>query len=366
VKRLTCAKEKVTLSTDNDFVRLGVWPPCAAVLSQMRVDLIQRYPTPGGFSVETYFARLLEVFPEFGIDAALHTVPFPSRGLLPRLRAVHYVRRFRDGIVHITGDIHFAALGLDPRRTVVTVLDCGTLHRLRGVTREIFRQAWFYWPLQHVAAITVISEATKVDLLRWIPTLDPAKIHVVPVAISPLYKQSPKPFDLGTPRILQVGTKYNKNVPRLIRALRDIPCHLVIVGDLDGEMRQLLRDCSISHTNLVDITDDALAVEYQKTDIVAFASTFEGFGMPIVEAQAVGRPVITGNCSSMPEVAGQGAALVDPHDVESIRAAVLRVITDATYRDTLVQEGYANAARFDNRRIAGQYRDIYRTIRITS
>ena len=330
----------------------------------MRVDLIQRHPSPGGFSVETYFARLMRVFPDVGVDASMHTVPFPSRGLVPRLRTVRYVRRFRDGIAHITGDIHFAALGLIPKRTVVTVLDCLALHRLRGLPREMMRQLWFRWPLQHVAAITVISEATKVDLLRWVPSLKHSSVHVIPVSISPLYQRAPQAFNASNPRILQVGTKINKNVPNLIRALQGLQCHLVVVGELDTEMLALLREGSISYTNLVDISDEALTVEYQKADIIAFASTFEGFGMPIVEAQIVGRPVITSNCSSMPEVAGNGATLVDPLDVQSIRGAVVRLITDPAYREAIIQDGYANASRFNNRHIAEQYRDIYRTIRI--
>jgi Glycosyltransferase len=83
--------------------------------------------------------------------------------------------------------------------------------------------------------------------------------------------------------------------------------------------------------------------------------------MPIIEAQTVGRPVVTSNCSSMPEVAGVGGAcLVDPFDVASIRAGVLRVIKDPDYREALVKRGFENVCRFRPQAIARAYCALYR------
>ena len=84
--------------------------------------------------------------------------------------------------------------------------------------------------------------------------------------------------------------------------------------------------------------------------------------MPIVEAQAIGRPVVTSNCSAMPEAAGGGACLVDPFDPASIRSGVERVINEAAYRDELVKRGFANAQRFSITKISSDYAAIYREV----
>ncbi len=86
--------------------------------------------------------------------------------------------------------------------------------------------------------------------------------------------------------------------------------------------------------------------------MLVFVSTYEGFGLPILEAQAMGRPVVTSNIMSMPEVAGDGACLVDPCDVTILHQVLLRVINDSSYRNTLVRNGFENVKRFRSKKIA--------------
>jgi glycosyltransferase involved in cell wall biosynthesis len=209
-----------------------------------------------------------------------------------------------------------------------------------------------------VSRITVISEETKRQLLREVK-IPADNVHVIPVSVSKLYQPSLKSFCVECPQILQVGTKANKNVPRLVRALKGIRCRLEIVGPIDQELKFLLEDCQIDYRAYGKLTDSELVERYQQADVISFVSTYEGFGMPIVEAQCVERVCVTSNCSSMPEVAGHGACLVDPYDVRSIRQGFLRVISDGQYRESLIVSGRQNRLRFDAQRIADDFLNLY-------
>jgi glycosyltransferase involved in cell wall biosynthesis len=163
-------------------------------------------------------------------------------------------------------------------------------------------------------------------------------------------------------RILQIGTKANKNIIRLAEALSGIPCELHIVGPLEQQQEAKLHQHKIAVTNHMYLTDEQLLEQYKQADIVSFVSTHEGFGMPVVEAQSVERVCVTSNCSSMPEVAGAGACFVDPFDVQSIRAGFQKVISDGPYRQSLVAAGRQNKLRFDSQRIADDFLQIYKSI----
>lgn len=97
--------------------------------------------------------------------------------------------------------------------------------------------------------------------------------------------------------------------------------------------------------------------------MVVFASLYEGFGLPILEAQAMGRPVITSNFGAMKEAAGEGALFVDPYSVESIRAAILRIKNEPRLREELVRKGLENVERFRPVAIAERYAEIYRALK---
>ena len=326
----------------------------------LKVRLFFRKPRPSYFSIEGLFRTIVSNFPE-DIDADCYECPYLSGGLFKRLANLWAARGEQGSVNHITGDVHYLAMSLHPKRTILTVHDAAVLDRLTGWRRKIYKFFWFDWPFKRVALVTVISEATKAHLLEN-TNVSAAMVHVVPDCINEAFKRSDQEFNQIKPRILQIGTKKNKNILRVAEALRGIPCELRVIGKLTEEQTVALDSAGVEYTTASNLTDEALIEEYKNCDLVMFASLIEGFGMPILEAQTTGRVVITSNCSSMPEVAGEGACFVNPEDVTSIREGVLRVIKDDEYRQSVTDAGFVNVERFSAASVAEQYAQLYRKV----
>ena len=269
----------------------------------MKVVFFQRKPRrSGNYSVENIFEILRKNLPE-DIEPFVAVSKYESNGFFKRIYNIFeaaFRQRLGD-VYHVTGDVHFLTYLLKKNRTILTIHDCVILERTKGFTRWLYKFFWYSIPLRKSKIITAVSEATKKEILKYV-NCNPEKIIVIPDCISEKFKPVPKRFDKEKPVILQIGTTQNKNLPRLIEAIKDIPCKLEIVGQLDEQIIHLLEKYKIEYENYVNLSEDELIERYNNCDIVTFVSTYEGFGMPIIEANAVGRPVITGNIFSMPEV----------------------------------------------------------------
>jgi glycosyltransferase involved in cell wall biosynthesis len=319
----------------------------------MKVTYYFRSYRKGVFSIEVLFSRLMVSLGNRVIARCRQV------GLLSILN--EWLTRLvsPSDVYHITGDVNYIALSLRGSRTVLTVHDIGHYtNTLKGWRKKVYKKLWFDWPLHKVAMITVISEFSKQQLIS-IFSIDSSKIKVIHNPFPASYKQSDKRILSACPKIMQIGSGTHKNLSRLIAAIKDIRCELMLVRAYDKSLDELLKQQGIAATWFFNLSDKAMYELYEACDIVFFASTYEGFGMPILEAQAIGRAVITSNAASMPEVAGDGAVLVDPYQVIEIREAIVKLISDDNYRNDCIEKGYNNLNRFHPDFIALEYLNLY-------
>jgi glycosyltransferase involved in cell wall biosynthesis len=322
--------------------------------------LLFRKPADQFHSIERVFGQLNdELAKEIRVEKAC--LPYYSSSLLHVVWNILYARRRSADIFHVTGDVHYAVWGLPRRRTILTVHDLVFLHRYRGIKRRLLKWLYLDMPVRHCRLITTISEATKRDILAH--TNCPAdKIVVIPDPVDQKITHVPAVFNEKNPVILFVGSTPNKNLPGVIEALEGIDCTLTIIGKPSPEQTAMLKERSIRFVQLAGLSDEEMIGQYIRADLVLFPSTFEGFGLPVVEAQKAGRPVITSDLDPMREVAGGAACLVDPYRPESIREGVLKVIGNKEYREQLVEKGLINAERFSPADIGRRYSATYKKL----
>jgi len=286
---------------------------------------------------------------------------FFSIGILRRVLDSFYAIFKQGNINHVMGDIHYIGIFLNSKKTILTIADCVSLVRLKGIKRFIIWFFWYYIPIRRSAKVITISEYVKKEILSYV-NCDSDKIEVIHVPILLKIKKIKKKYIGSKPNILHVGSTENKNLSRHVMAIRDIPSTFIFVGEPSKtQLKFIEKNCKdfIIESNL---TEKGLLDIYDSCDLLLFASTYEGFGMPIIEAQARGLPVITSNTTSMPEVAGTGACLVDPCSIDEINSAAKKILGDQSYREHLISQGYSNLSRFSKDKIAEKYIRVYTEI----
>lgn len=234
--------------------------------------------------------------------------------------------------------------------------------------------------LRRANAIVTLSDHARAEIIDWLPTLAD-RVFVTPLAASSLFRPIPRDHGADTLRRFGIRGRYvlavgnlqpRKNLERLTNAFaalhdrhRDV--QLVLVGKdhwqsgrIHDAARTLYAHDAVVLTGYVSTAD--LVALYSGADVFAYPSLYEGFGLPIVEAMACGAPVITSSTTSMPEVAGDAALLVDPYSIDSIAGALDELLGSEDRRRELRDAGLRRASTFSWRRTAEDTMLIYERV----
>ena len=322
------------------------------------VILLMRAESPGTYSIERLFESLLAYLRE-RFEVKIVRVPCQSRGLLRCIYNLIFTARLNADVIHVTGDIYYCALAIHRWKCVLTIHDLCSLNRLRGWRRRVFSLFWYSLPLRWATAVTAISQETRRQLEERFPCVKGA-VEVVPNCVDGrFHRASAQIAKSEPPQVLQVGTGPNKNLERVAIAASTLPVNLRIIGALTIGQQDFLASLGMNWTSAHDLSDEELIREYRRSGVLAFVSTYEGFGLPIVEAQAIGLPVVTSNTEPMAETAGDGAILVDPYNIPQIRKAIEDILFNPELAEGMAQRGARNAGRFSAAVLADRYCNVY-------
>jgi glycosyltransferase involved in cell wall biosynthesis len=298
------------------------------------------------------------------------TIPFKLRRLgADLLHSPHYVRPL-----------------LCPTPSVVTIHDCIHLlfpqyHPRGGAAYARFMMGR---AIERSERVFTVSEASKRDILRFYPEADPERIQVIPNAIDTALIEDPgeeerlrvrERYQIRGRFVLYAGhIKPHKNLERLIDAfglIKQRPGHgdlkLIIIGEDLNRFASLRRRVEAARVRqdvrfFGFVPETTLAALYRMAEVFAFPSLYEGFGLPPLEAMACGTPVVTSNISSLPEVVGDAALLVDPHDIEAIASGIQRVLENEELRSDLKARGRIRARLFSWERSVKELYTAYMSV----
>lgn len=268
-----------------------------------------------------------------------------------------------------------------PCRSVVTIADMTFFsHPQHHLSKKnLYFQLMIPCAIKKADAVIAISENTKEDILKYFPAVSP-KVYAISLAVDSIFKPYPqaraksflkKHYNISEDFVLFVGMlEPRKNIIGLLEAFSLIKTNqkLVIVGKKGWMYDEIFA--TIQKKKLTErviftryVPDEHLPFFYSAATCFIYPSFYEGFGIPILEAMACGCPVITSNTSSMKEVAGGAAILVNPCSIDSIKNALQRLINNTHCQKTMKVKGLQHAKNFNWKIVGKKTIDIYFSVK---
>ena len=299
---------------------------------------------------------------------------FGVRSVWMQLVLPWILRQVRPDLVHFT---NYLAPVACPVPYVVSIHDM-TMSLLPGyhtAKKRLLTSTLVPTVARGARLVLAPSESTRRDVVRLL-RLPGERVRVVPYAPGPEFRPVPpdperlaRAYGLDSPYFLYVGTvEPRKNLARTLRAFATLadalPDHrFVLAGQLGWKSEDVLREVQASAGRVLQlgyVKEEDLPLMYAHATALVYPSLYEGFGLPVVEAMACGTPVVTSRGSSLEEIAGGAALLVDPLDERALAEAMRAVATDAALSAALRARGLLSAARYDWGRTARATAEAYR------
>ena len=220
------------------------------------------------------------------------------------------------------------------------------------ILKKLFYHQWIKPSIKNAYKVITVSEYSKKTIMSW-TNISAENIITVGCGVSLAMSAQGNTFNPGYPYLLHVGnTKPHKNVSRLFRAfaLAKLPVDmkLILTGQITDELNTIIREYHLANRIIATppLSETQLAEYYRGAHAVVFPSLYEGFGLPVIEGMASGTPVLTSTVTSLPEVAGDAALLVDPYALEAMIHGLECIVYDETLRANLIHKGLLRAKTF--------------------
>lgn len=248
----------------------------------------------------------------------------------------------------------FNALLYSPMPFIFIIHDLNHLHFPDSGKwiKKIYYHSLIKYTARRAYKILTVSEYSKKTILEW-TKLTEDKIIVVGSGVSDHFIPDGNRHAPGYPYLLHVGnTKIHKNVIRLIHAFAqadiDSSIKLILTGEKTPAITETIKARALENRVVFsgELSEQSLTDYYRGALALLFPSLYEGFGVPVVESMACGTPVLTSHVTSLPEIAGDAALLVDPHQTNSIIQGITRIVNDQVLRESLIIKGIQRAKQF--------------------
>jgi mannosyltransferase len=330
----------------------------------------------GGIS--TYFKNLIQILDSENTESAVYIYEpdvkitskrfiFQNKRILERIRPIKIVNKEKSTTLLHSSYYRFSKS--KHVKNVITVYDFIYEKFEKNIIKKYIHIIQKNLAVKHSSAIICISESTKNDFLEFYPNYDPNKIFVTHLAHSTKSVEFEKDFNFVNkflkPYCLFVGMRsFHKNFNSCVLALKDLEIEFKIIGGGNLNKKELeLLDSTIPgrYQHLTNVDNAALNKYYENAICLLYPSIYEGFGLPILEAMANGCAVITTNASSIPEVTGDAAILLEAPTPLNLKKSIVSLLNPISNRN-LINNGFRNCEKFSWEKTIKKTIDIYKQI----